>query len=121
MSQQNKVGLNNTMKTLTQLIVGISSLAAVAVSHTRMVPSNLPTELTTTGISGTVTSSGETKDLNGPWYQTSTWDYGPHYRGGYYTNALGYNMSVTIANDRMDYGFNSELMQDLPPIVIHGE
>jgi hypothetical protein len=84
------------MKKILLTLVGITS--GVSFGFSQMLPTDLPSELTTAGITGTVVSSGETVNLNGPWYRTSTFDYGSHYRGGYYTNSAGQKMNVIMQN-----------------------
>jgi len=84
------------MKPLILTLSGVALLTTV--TWGQMLPSHLPSQFTTTGISGSVVATGETVDLNGPWYQTSTFDYGANYRGGYYTNSAGHNLNVIMQN-----------------------
>jgi hypothetical protein len=94
--------MNKTLLTLLGVVLSGNFV------FSQMLPTDLPTELTTAGIAGTVVSSGENVDLNGPWVRTSTFDHGAHYRGGYYTNSAGQNMNVVMQNGTtLLVGFNS--------------
>lgn len=99
------------MRKLTFILLSVASLTAVSWA---METADIPSQLTLAGFAGTVQSSGEKLDLNGPWVQSWEWDYGEGYRGKRYTNSSGFTAQIIRTGESVILEANSGVFVSPP-------